>query len=157
MAQRKGDYAEAGKLTYGVIPDLERKLAETEAKPGAALVNEAVTPDNIAQVVSRWTGVPVDKMLEGERDKLLKMEEELAKRVVGQARGGDRRLDRGAARARRLAGPQPADRLVHVPRPHRRRQDRADQGAGDASCSTTTPRSCGSTCRNIWRSTRSPG
>jgi ATP-dependent Clp protease ATP-binding subunit ClpB len=85
QAQRKGDYAEAGKLTYGVIPDLERKLAETEASQGAALVNEAVTPDNVAQVVSRWTGVPVDKMLEGERDKLLKMELELAKRVVGQA------------------------------------------------------------------------
>jgi ATP-dependent Clp protease ATP-binding subunit ClpB len=85
QAQRKGDYAEAGKLTYGVIPDLERKLAETEASQGAALVNEAVTPDNVAQVVSRWTGVPVDKMLEGERDKLLKMEQELAKRVVGQA------------------------------------------------------------------------
>jgi ATP-dependent Clp protease ATP-binding subunit ClpB len=85
QAQRKGDYAEAGKLTYGVIPDLERKLAETEASQGSALVNEAVTPDNVAQVVSRWTGVPVDKMLEGERDKLLKMELELAKRVVGQA------------------------------------------------------------------------
>ncbi len=85
QAQRKGDYAEAGKLTYGVIPDLEKKLADTEASQGAALVNEAVTPDNVAQVVSRWTGVPVDKMLEGERDKLLKMELELAKRVVGQA------------------------------------------------------------------------
>jgi ATP-dependent Clp protease ATP-binding subunit ClpB len=85
QAQRKGDYAEAGKLTYGVIPDIEKKLAEVETSQGAALVNEAVTPDNVAQVVSRWTGVPVDKMLEGERDKLLKMEQELAKRVVGQA------------------------------------------------------------------------
>ena len=85
QAQRKGDYAEAGKITYGVIPDLEKKLAEVETSQGAALVNEAVTPDNVAQVVSRWTGVPVDKMLEGERDKLLKMEQELAKRVVGQA------------------------------------------------------------------------
>ena len=85
QAQRKGDYAEAGKLTYGVIPDIERKLADVETSQGAALVNEAVTPDNVAQVVSRWTGVPVDKMLEGERDKLLKMEQELAKRVVGQA------------------------------------------------------------------------
>ena len=85
QAQRKGDYAEAGKLTYGVIPELERKLAETESGHTVALVNEAVTPDNVAQIVSRWTGVPVDKMLEGERDKLLKMEGELAKRVVGQA------------------------------------------------------------------------
>ena len=85
QAQRRGDYAEAGKLTYGVIPDLEKKLAETESGHNVALVNEAVTPDNVAQVVSRWTGVPVDKMLEGERGKLLKMEQELAKRVVGQA------------------------------------------------------------------------
>ena len=84
QAQRKGDYAEAGRLTYGVIPDLEKKLAATEAQSGAALVDEAVTPDHVAQVVSRWTGVPVDKMLEGERDKLLKMEVEIAKRVVGQ-------------------------------------------------------------------------
>src|SRR6202522_1881353 len=85
QAQRKRDYAEAGRLTYGVIPELEKKLATTEEQSGAALVDEAVTPDHVAQVVSRWTGVPVDKMLEGERDKLLKMEEELAKRVVGQA------------------------------------------------------------------------
>ena len=84
IAQRKGDYAEAGRLTYGVIPELERKLADTEAKAGEVLVDEAVTPDHIAQVVSRWTGVPVDKMLEGERAKLLKMEEALARRVVGQ-------------------------------------------------------------------------
>ena len=84
QAQRKGDYAEAGELAYGVIPELEKKLAEAETSQGAALVDEAVTPDNVAQVVSRWTGVPVDKMLEGERDKLLKMEDELAKRVVGQ-------------------------------------------------------------------------
>ena len=83
-AQRRGDYAEAGRLTYGVIPDLERKLSQTEEKASAVLVDEAVTPDHIAQVVSRWTGVPVDKMLEGERAKLLKMEDELGKRVVGQ-------------------------------------------------------------------------
>jgi ATP-dependent Clp protease ATP-binding subunit ClpB len=83
-AQRKGNYAEAGRLTYGVIPELERKLAETEAKSAEILVDEAVTPDHIAQVVSRWTGVPVDKMLEGERAKLLKMETAIARRVVGQ-------------------------------------------------------------------------
>ena len=85
QAQRRGDYAEAGKLTYAVIPELEKKLSETEASGDANLVDEAVTPDHVAQVVSRWTGVPVDKMLEGEKDKLLKMEIELGKRVVGQA------------------------------------------------------------------------
>jgi len=83
QAQRRGDFRRAGELTYGVIPDLERKLAESEGKADV-LVDEAVTSEHIAQVVSRWTGVPVDKMLEGERKKLLHMEEELAKRVVGQ-------------------------------------------------------------------------
>ena len=84
QAQRRGDYAEAGRLAYGMVPELEKKLAATESKEGGALVDEAVTPDHVAQVVSRWTGVPVDKMLEGEREKLLKMEEELGRRVVGQ-------------------------------------------------------------------------
>ncbi len=83
-AQRKGDYAEAGRLSYGVVPELEKKLAIAEVEEGGALVEEAVTADHVAQVVSRWTGVPVDKMLEGERDKLLKMEQQLAKRVIGQ-------------------------------------------------------------------------
>ncbi|HEY4927148.1 MAG TPA: ATP-dependent chaperone ClpB [Roseiarcus sp.] len=81
---RKGNYQRAGELTYGVIPDLEKKLALSEESSADNLVDEAVTPDMIAQVVSRWTGVPVDKMLSGERDKLLKMEDELARRVVGQ-------------------------------------------------------------------------
>ena len=85
QAQRKGNLARAGELTYGVIPDLERKLAEIESHAGkGAMVEEAVSPDQIAAVVSRWTGVPVDKMLEGERDKLLKMEDALGKRVIGQ-------------------------------------------------------------------------
>jgi ATP-dependent Clp protease ATP-binding subunit ClpB len=83
QAQRRGEYQRAGELTYGVIPDLERKLAESDGKDGEK-IEEAVTADNVAQVVSRWTGVPVDKMLEGEREKLLHMEEELARRVVGQ-------------------------------------------------------------------------
>ncbi len=85
QAQRKGNLARAGELAYGVIPDLEKKIAAIESTDGkGAMVEEAVTPDQIAGVVSRWTGVPVDKMLEGERDKLLKMEEALGKRVVGQ-------------------------------------------------------------------------
>ncbi|HEX7533518.1 MAG TPA: ATP-dependent chaperone ClpB [Methyloceanibacter sp.] len=86
QAQRRGDLAKAGELAYGVIPDLEaklKKLEETEAK-GGAMAQEAVTPDAIAAVVSRWTGIPVDKMLEGEREKLLQMETGIAKRVVGQ-------------------------------------------------------------------------
>jgi ATP-dependent Clp protease ATP-binding subunit ClpB len=85
-AQRKGEYQRAGELAYGRIPEIEKKLKEIEAKEGkGAVVEEAVTADHIAQVVSRWTGVPVDKMLEGEKEKLLKMEEQLSQRVVGQA------------------------------------------------------------------------
>ena len=84
QAQRKGDYAEAGRITYGTIPELEKKLQDAESQDNSVLVDEAVTASHVAQVVSRWTGVPVDKMLEGEREKLLKMEEEIARRVVGQ-------------------------------------------------------------------------
>ncbi|MBL8567436.1 MAG: ATP-dependent chaperone ClpB [Hyphomicrobiaceae bacterium] len=83
-AQRKGDLARAGELAYGVIPDLQQRIDEIEGAGGSQMVEEAVTPDQIAAVVSRWTGVPVDKMLEGERDKLLKMEEALGRRVIGQ-------------------------------------------------------------------------
>ncbi len=85
QAQRRGEYQRAGELTYGVIPDLEKKLVEVEGASHDRLVDEAVTPDRIAQVVSRWTGVPVDKMLQGEKDKLLRMEAAIGKRVVGQA------------------------------------------------------------------------
>jgi len=84
IAQRRGDFAKAGELTYGVIPGLEKQIATIDEKDKAALVNEAVTPENIAQIVSRWTGIPVDKMLEGEREKLLQMESALEGRVVGQ-------------------------------------------------------------------------
>ena len=84
-AQRKGEYQKAGELAYGLIPDLEKKLAANEgAESKGAMVAEAVTANDVAQVVSRWTGVPVDKMLEGEKDKLLRMELEIGKRVVGQ-------------------------------------------------------------------------
>ncbi len=85
-AQRDGDLTKAGELAYGVIPDLEAKLANIEEEEGKAgsLAQEVVEPDMIAAVVSRWTGIPVDKMLEGEREKLLQMETEIAKRVVGQ-------------------------------------------------------------------------
>jgi ATP-dependent Clp protease ATP-binding subunit ClpB len=84
QAQRRGDWARAGELTYGVIPELERKLKEAEGAESARMLEEAVTAEHIAAVVSRWTGIPVDKMLEGERDKLLQMETNLRRRVVGQ-------------------------------------------------------------------------
>ena len=84
-AERRSDLARAGELTYGVIPDLEKKLAESEqANANGSHAGEVVRESDIAAVVSRWTGVPVDKMLEGEREKLLAMEEAIGKRVVGQ-------------------------------------------------------------------------
>lgn len=87
QAQRQGEFQRAGELAYGIIPALEKKLGVLEAagaQPDGSLASEAVTPDMIAQVVSRWTGVQVERMLEGEREKLLRMELELGKRVVGQ-------------------------------------------------------------------------
>jgi ATP-dependent Clp protease ATP-binding subunit ClpB len=84
QAKRLGDFARAGELQYGRIPALERDLGAAEAREGADLVTEVVRPEQIAEVVERWTGIPTAKMLEGERDKLLKMEEELGRRVIGQ-------------------------------------------------------------------------
>ncbi len=84
QAQRSGDLAKAGELQYGAIPGLEKQLAEAEGAAGNAMLREEVTAQDIASVVSRWTGIPVDKMLEGERDKLLNMEQLIGARVIGQ-------------------------------------------------------------------------
>jgi ATP-dependent Clp protease ATP-binding subunit ClpB len=84
QAQRSGDLGKAGELAYGRIPELEKQLAEAENQAGTALLREEVTAEDIAAVVARWTGIPVDRMMEGERDKLLKMEETIGKRVIGQ-------------------------------------------------------------------------
>jgi len=84
QAKREGNLGRAGELSYGIIPGLERKLGEAESREGEALVSEAVRPEQIAEVVERWTGIPTTKMLEGEREKLLRMEDELGKRVIGQ-------------------------------------------------------------------------
>jgi ATP-dependent Clp protease ATP-binding subunit ClpB len=132
QAKREGNFAKAGELQYGRIPALEKDLAEAEAKEGQALVAEAVRPEQIAEVVERWTGIPTTKMLEGEKEKLLKMEEELGRRVVGQ-KAGRGRLPRRPPRPRRAVGRKPAAWVVPVPGPHRRRQDRTDQGAGRVS------------------------
>ena len=85
QAQRAGDLGKAGQLTYGRIPELEKQLAEAEGGSQNRLLREEVTADDIAAVVSRWTGIPVDRMLAGEREKLLKMEEIIGQRVIGQA------------------------------------------------------------------------
>jgi ATP-dependent Clp protease ATP-binding subunit ClpB len=84
IVQRRGDWSRAGELTYGVIPELERKLHQVEEAEAGRMLEEAVTQEHIAAVVSRWTGIPVDKMLSSEREKLLHMEDALRRRVVGQ-------------------------------------------------------------------------
>jgi ATP-dependent Clp protease ATP-binding subunit ClpB len=85
QAQRSGDLAKAGELSYGTIPNLEKRLAEAEDLTENALLREEVTEEDIASVVSRWTGIPIDKMMEGEREKLMEMEEILGRRVIGQS------------------------------------------------------------------------
>ena len=86
IAKREGNLAKAGELSYGVIPDLERKLGEAEGAESEAMVAEAVRPEQIASVVERWTGIPTAKMLEGDREKLLRMEDQLHSRVIGQSK-----------------------------------------------------------------------
>ena len=112
IAQRKGEFQKAGELAYGLIPRLEKELVASETQDTGgldAMVQEVVTPDHIAHIVSRWTGIPVDKMLEGERDKLLRMEDEIGKWVVGQ---GDavQAVSRAVRRAR--AGLQDPNRPI---------------------------------------------
>ena len=84
QAQRSGDLGKAGELAYGRIPELEKQLVEAEAQGNNALLREEVTAEDIAAVVARWTGIPVDRMMEGEREKLLHMEETIGQRVIGQ-------------------------------------------------------------------------
>src|SRR3954467_8000016 len=85
QAQRAGDLAKAGEIQYGRIPGLEKQLAEAQAVSQSAMLREEVTSEDIAGVVSRWTGIPVDRMLEGEREKLLQMEDQIGRRVIGRA------------------------------------------------------------------------
>ncbi len=85
QAQRAGDLAKAGELSYGVIPGLERKLAEAADASQSAMLREEVTSEDIAAIVARWTGIPMERMLAGEREKLLRMEETIGKRVISQA------------------------------------------------------------------------
>jgi ATP-dependent Clp protease ATP-binding subunit ClpB len=143
IVQRRGDWSRAGELTYGVIPELERKLKEVESAEAGRMLEEAVTEEHIAGVVSRWTGIPVDKMLSGEREKLLNMEQNLRRRVIGQ---DEAIIAVSNAIRRARAGLQDPNRplgsfLFLGP-----------TGVGK----TTRAPWCASTCRNTWRNTRSP-
>ncbi|MBB3952034.1 ATP-dependent chaperone ClpB [Aureimonas jatrophae] len=110
IAQRKGEFQRAGELAYGEIPRLERELAEAESTENrGSMVEETVTADHVAQVVSRWTGIPVDRMMQGEREKLLRMEDVIGARVVGQGEAVQA-VSRAVRRAR--AGLQDPNRPI---------------------------------------------
>ncbi|EJF91630.1 ATP-dependent chaperone ClpB [Bartonella tamiae] len=110
VAQRQGEFQRAGELSYSIIPDLEKQLDEAESQENqGSMVEETVTPDHVAQVISRWTGIPVDRMLEGEREKLLRMEDEIGKRVIGQGEAVQA-VSRAVRRAR--AGLQDPNRPI---------------------------------------------
>src|ERR1700747_2774821 len=128
QVQRRGDWTRAGELAYGIIPDLEKRLPEGEATEGRSMMGgEAVPPEQIAAVVSRWTGVPVEKMLEGERGKLLHMEDALKSRVVGQDEA-IAAVSQAVRRARAgVQGPNRPIGSVLVPGPNRVRHTRCAQ------------------------------
>jgi ATP-dependent Clp protease ATP-binding subunit ClpB len=125
----RGDLAKAGELSYGVIPQLEKDLAAAEEQDEDVMVEEAVRPEQIAAVVERWTGIPTSKMLEGEREKLLRWKTSWASASSARPRPWAPSAAPCAARGR-AAGRKPPARVVPVSRADRRRQDRADQGAG---------------------------
>ena len=130
QAEREANFQKAAEIKFGRLPELQRRVGELHEKlaqlqkTGGAMLREEVTPEEIAEVVSKWTGIPVSKLMEGEVEKLLAMEEKLARARRRPGGGGAGRLGRGAPRALRPPGSEPAHRLVHLPRPHRRGEDR---------------------------------
>ena len=129
-AEREGNLEQAAQLRYGTMRELD---AEIEAKTARLdelqaeqqMLKEEVDEEDVAEIVAKWTGIPVSRLMEGEMAKLVRMEDVLHERVIGQDDAVSRGRQRDPAVARRAVRPQPADRLVPVPRPHRRRQDRA--------------------------------
>ena len=137
-AERAYDLNRAAELKYGKLAELEKRLqAEsdqfTKKQAQSPLIKEEVGEEDIAEVVSRWTGVPVTKLLEGEMQKLLHLEDELHQRVIGQDEAVHGGGGGGDSRALGLEGSQPADRQLHFPGSHGRGQDRAGAGAGAVS------------------------
>ncbi len=130
-AQRRQDYAKMSEIQYGRIPELEKQLkaAQEAENKGFTLLQDRVTAEEIAEVVSRWTGIPVSKMLEGEREKLLRMEDELHKRVVGQDEAVHAVADAIRRSRAGLSDPNRPNGSFLFLGPDRRRQDRAVQGA----------------------------
>ena len=139
-AQREADL---GARRRAPVRDDPRARASSSRRPrsaeaaadgpahGPSFLKEEVDAEDVAEVVAKWTGIPVSRLMEGEIEKLVHMEERLHQRVVGQDEAVERRRRRAAPLARRPAGPQPADRLVPVPRADRRRQDRAGRALAE--------------------------
>jgi ATP-dependent Clp protease ATP-binding subunit ClpB len=129
QAEREGNWAKAGELKYGKIPELSKALEGAANNEARHLINEEVTADDIASIVSRWTGIPIDKMMQGENEKLLNMEKKLRARVVGQ----EEAVGAVAAAVRRSrAGLQDPRRPIGsflFPWPDRGWQNRTDQGS----------------------------
>ena len=138
-------------------PAAARRSCSSRSQGGSRLLREEVTEDEIAEIVARWTGIPVTRLMEGERDKLLRLDEILHERVDRPGRGGAARRRRRHPRARRDQGSAAPDRLVHLPRPDRRRQDRALARRSPRRCSTPRRTSCASTCPSTRSATRSRG
>ena len=142
QAQRALDYDRAARLQYGELPALKQQLAETQAalenvQADGQLLKEYLEAEGIAEVVAKWTGIPVNRLMEGESRKLLRMEEVLHRRVVGQDAAVTRRLGCRAPLAGRPQGPAAPHRLVHLPRADRRRQDAAGAELSPAFSSMT--------------------
>ena len=136
QAEQSYDLETAARLKYGELPELKKQLAQEEALAQNAkqsnLLRDKVTEEEIAKIVERWTGIPVAKLVEGEREKLLHLDEQLHKRVVGQDEAVRSCLGGHPPQPRRHSGPEPPARLVPVPRPDGRRQDRARQALAEA-------------------------
>ena len=160
-AEREMDYQRAAELRHGEIPELEQRLAAAEESPEelepAVYLSEKVDVDEIAEVVGKWTGIPVTRLMEGEVEKLIHMEERLHRRVIGQDGGGRRRCPTRCA-AHAPACPTPTARSAPSCSSARPASARPSWRARwPSSCSTRRTRWCGSTCRSTWRSTPSPG
>ena len=152
--ERAGNLARVAEIQYGVLPELEKELAEREERTETPMVKEEVDEDDIAAVVSSWTGIPVSRLLEGEVEKLIHMEERLHQRVVGQ--DGRSRRSRTRCGARAPGSRIPTGRSARSSSSARPASGRPSSRArSPSSCSTTSARWCGSTCRSTRSGTRS--
>ena len=155
--ERAGNLARVAEIQYGVLPELEKELAEREERTETPMVKEEVDEDDIAAVVSTWTGIPVSRLLEGEVEKLIHMEERLHQRVVGQDQAVEAVANALAARALRPSGSETgrSARSSSSGRPASGR--RSWPARSPSSCSTTSARWCGSTCPSTRSGTRCRG